>query len=149
VLLLPLLTGAMVWEYVNPVSMLHRGLIFGFGWAWLVIAAVFLYDLLIVPPRLVRTPLSHGRLLRPDRRQGTGARRRAGRERCDDCMDCFDDLPGAAGHQTGPEGRTRRPWPRHRQHRLHQVRTLHRRLQQDVFGFALGANGRFPQARRW
>jgi ferredoxin-type protein NapH len=48
VLLLPLLTGAMVWEYVNPVSMLHRGLIFGFGWAWVVIAAVFLYDLLIV-----------------------------------------------------------------------------------------------------
>ncbi len=42
VLLLPLATGVMVWEYINPVSMLHRGIIFGIGWGWTVILAVFL-----------------------------------------------------------------------------------------------------------
>ena len=37
----------IVWELVNPVSMLHRGLIFGFGFAWLLIAGIFLFDLLV------------------------------------------------------------------------------------------------------
>lgn len=32
-LLLAVITGSAVWELVNPVSMLHRGLIFGMGFA--------------------------------------------------------------------------------------------------------------------
>lgn len=39
-------TGTIAWELVNPVSMLHRGLIFGVGAAWVVVLAVFLFDLL-------------------------------------------------------------------------------------------------------
>jgi ferredoxin-type protein NapH len=45
--LLALLTGSLVWELLNPVSMLHRGLIFGMGLAWSLIAAVFLLDFLV------------------------------------------------------------------------------------------------------
>ena len=43
VLVIAAATGSLAWEWVNPVSMFHRGLIFGFGLAWvMVIALVFL-----------------------------------------------------------------------------------------------------------
>jgi len=88
-LLLALFTGTLVWEFVNPVSMLHRGLIFGMGLAWLLVLAVFLLDLLVSRRAWcghlcpvgafysllgVRSPLR----VRADRRA-----------QCDDCMDCF------------------------------------------------------------
>ena len=41
------ITGTIVWELVNPVSMMFRGLIFGMGAAWVVILAVFLFDFAI------------------------------------------------------------------------------------------------------
>lgn len=46
-LLASVLSGTIAWEFVNPVSLLQRGLIFGIGAGWIVIAAVFLLDLLI------------------------------------------------------------------------------------------------------
>jgi ferredoxin-type protein NapH len=92
-LLFPPLTGVIVWEYVNPVSMFHRGLIFGMGSAWVIIAAVFLFDLLIAKHgwcgRLCPMGAFYGLL-------GSGALLRvkaANREQCDDCMDCFEVCP--------------------------------------------------------
>jgi ferredoxin-type protein NapH len=92
-LLLAGLTGTVVWELVNPVSMFHRGVIFGMGLGWLVLLAVFLLDLLVsrrawcghlcpmgafysllAVPSLVR--------VRADRRQA-----------CDDCMECYAVCP--------------------------------------------------------
>ena len=46
-LIAPLITGTVVWELVNPVSMMHRALFFGIGWAWALIAMVFLFDFLL------------------------------------------------------------------------------------------------------
>ena len=93
VLLLPLATGSMVWEYVNPVSMLHRGLIFGLGWAWLILAGVFLYDLLIVRRgwcgHLCPVGAAYA-LIGAKAPVHVAAPRR---ERCDDCMDCFEICP--------------------------------------------------------
>ncbi|MCW9033292.1 MAG: quinol dehydrogenase ferredoxin subunit NapH [Rhodospirillales bacterium] len=40
-------TGAIVWEMVNPITILQRGLIFGVGFAWAVVLAVFLFDLFV------------------------------------------------------------------------------------------------------
>ncbi len=90
---LALLTGTLAWEMVNPVSMLHRGLIFGMGFAWAIVLAVFLFDLfvlrhgwcghvcpvgafysLLAVPSLVRVAATD-------------------REQCDDCMDCFAVCP--------------------------------------------------------
>jgi ferredoxin-type protein NapH len=93
VLVLPAVTGVLAWEYVNPVSMMHRGLIFGLGWAWLILAAVFLYDLLLVrrgwcghlcPVGAAYALIGSRALVRVNA---------AGRERCDDCMDCFAVCP--------------------------------------------------------
>jgi ferredoxin-type protein NapH len=93
VLLFPLLTGIIVWEYLNPVSMFHRGLIFGMGTAWVIIAAVFFFDLLIAKHgwcgRLCPMGAFYGLL-------GSGALVRvkaAQRGQCDDCMDCFEVCP--------------------------------------------------------
>ena len=93
VLLLPLVTGSMAWEYVNPVSMLHRGLLFGLGWAWLILGAVFLYDLLIVRRGWCGHLCPVGAcyaLIGAAAPVHVAATRR---ERCDDCMDCFEVCP--------------------------------------------------------
>ena len=46
-LLASLLTGTIAWEFLNPVSLLQRGIIFGIGAGWGIIAAVFMLDLFV------------------------------------------------------------------------------------------------------
>lgn len=86
-------TGGIVWEFVNPVSMLHRGLIFGMGLAWTLVLGIFLYDLLVAsrgwcghlcPMGALYSLLGRTALPR------VSAHRRAA---CDDCMDCFVVCP--------------------------------------------------------
>ena len=92
-LILPVVTGSITWELVNPVSMLHRGLIFGMGLAWFIVFAVFLLDLLVSRrawcSHLCPVGAFYGLL-------GTHSliRIRAdARDQCDDCMDCFMVCP--------------------------------------------------------
>lgn len=40
--------GIAAFEWISPISTLHRGLIFGMGAGWTAVAAVFLFDLLLV-----------------------------------------------------------------------------------------------------
>ena len=47
-LVLSFLTGLAAFEWVSPISMLHRELIFGIGMGWMAVIAVFLFDLLIL-----------------------------------------------------------------------------------------------------
>jgi ferredoxin-type protein NapH len=86
-------TGTIAWEFVNPVSMLHRGLVYGMGFAWSVIAAVFVFDLVLsrrgwcghlCPVGAFYGLVGSFSLLR------VSARNRAA---CDDCMDCFEVCP--------------------------------------------------------
>ena len=86
-------SGSVAWELVNPVSMVYRGLVFGMGLAWGVVAAVFLLDLFVGRRawcgRLCPVGAFYGLL-------GEGAVLRvsaARREQCDDCMDCFAICP--------------------------------------------------------
>ena len=46
-LLASFLTGAVAWEFVNPVSLLQRAFISGIGFGWTIILAVFLLDLFV------------------------------------------------------------------------------------------------------
>lgn len=86
-------TGTLLWEWVNPVSMLQRGIIFGAGAAWLIVLGVFLFDLVIArrgwcghvcPVGAFYALLGRSAVLRVSAR---------GRARCDDCMDCFAVCP--------------------------------------------------------
>lgn len=92
-LVLAFTSGSIAWEMVNPVSMLHRGLIFGMGLAWFIVAAVFLLDLFVsrrgwcshlCPVGAFYSLLGTHSLLRV---------RADARQQCDDCMDCFMVCP--------------------------------------------------------
>jgi len=87
--------GGIVWELINPVSMLFRGVVFGLGLAWVVVLGVFLFDLLIArdgwcgklcPVGAFYSLLGWRSLLRVVA---------AERGKCDDCMDCFAVCPEA------------------------------------------------------
>lgn len=98
--------GAIAWEWVNPVSMLHRGLIYGFGLAWAVLLAVFLLDLLVsarawcghlCPMGAFYALVGTKALLRVSARNSS---------RCDDCLDCFRACPEPQVIQPALKGTT-------------------------------------------
>ncbi len=93
VLLMPAVTGALTWELINPVSMMHRGLIFGMGLAWAVVLGIFLLDLLIARRawcgHLCPVGAFYGLLGRWSLLRVSAVNRAA----CDDCMDCFAVCP--------------------------------------------------------
>lgn len=92
-LVLALASGSIAWELVNPVSMLHRGLIFGFGAAWMVILAVFLFDVFVMSRgwcgHLCPVGAFYSILGRWSPLRVTALRR----DKCNDCMDCFAVCP--------------------------------------------------------
>lgn len=92
-LVLAAMTGTLAWEAINPVSMMHRGIIFGTGMAWLVVMAVFLLDLFVskrawcghlCPVGAFYSLLGKTSVLRVSAVQ---------RSQCNDCMDCFAVCP--------------------------------------------------------
>lgn len=92
-LVLALSSGRIVWEWFNPVTILHRGILFGLGLGWLVIGGVLLFDLFLLrrgwcghlcPVGAFYSLLNFSPLLR------VSAWRRG---RCDNCLDCFAVCP--------------------------------------------------------
>jgi len=47
-LLLSPLTGVAAFEWVSPISIMHREVIYGLGMGWVVVGGVFLFDLLVL-----------------------------------------------------------------------------------------------------
>ena len=93
ILLLAWLTGSIVWELVNPVSLVYRGIIFGMGLGWGVIVAIFLLDAFVAhnawcghlcPVGAFYSLIGKFSLLR------ISALRR---KDCDDCLDCYAVCP--------------------------------------------------------
>ncbi len=93
VLLLTFLQAQVVWELVNPVSMFHRSLIFSGGLAWIILLAVFLFDLLVTrrgwcshlcPMGAFYSLLGTHSLVRV---------RADNRSACNDCLDCYRVCP--------------------------------------------------------
>jgi ferredoxin-type protein NapH len=86
-------TGSLAWELINPVSMFHRGVIFGLGFAWVILAGVFAFDLLLAqrgwcghvcPMGAFYGLVGHFSPLRV---------RAGGRGRCNDCAECYAVCP--------------------------------------------------------
>ena len=93
ILILSVISGTVVWELVNPVSMLHRGLIFGIGSAWTFVLAVFLFELLIARHGWCGKLCPVGAFYNLLGRRSLLVIRAAKRNECDDCMDCFSVCP--------------------------------------------------------
>ncbi|HEX5633714.1 MAG TPA: quinol dehydrogenase ferredoxin subunit NapH, partial [Gemmatimonadales bacterium] len=86
-------TGLAVWEWVNPVSLTHRALVFGGSLAWGAAAAVFVFDLLVAPRGwcghlcpvgATYALIGRASVLRVSARHGN---------RCNDCGDCYAVCP--------------------------------------------------------
>jgi ferredoxin-type protein NapH len=92
-LLVSLATGTIAWEWVNPVSMFHRGLIFGFGLAWAIVLGVFLFDLFVAPRGWCGHVCPVGAFYSLLGRPALPRVSASGRARCDDCMDCYKVCP--------------------------------------------------------
>lgn len=86
-------TGTTAWEMLNPVTLIHRGLVFGIGFTWTVILAVFLFDLLVSRRGWCGHLCPHGALyglLGSYSLLRVSAKRR---DACNDCMDCYAVCP--------------------------------------------------------
>lgn len=94
-LALAAITGTLAWEMVNPVSMLHRGLFFGMGFAWAVIVAVFLLDLFVVRQGWCGRLCPVGAFYSLIGRLAVLRVRLPRRAACNDCMDCYAVCPEA------------------------------------------------------
>jgi ferredoxin-type protein NapH len=93
ILVLAATMGSVVWELVNPVSMLHRGLIFGMGMGWLLILGIFLFDLFVMKrgwcSHLCPVGAFYGLLGRKSLLRVSATKREA----CNDCLDCYAVCP--------------------------------------------------------
>ncbi|HCG5948247.1 TPA: quinol dehydrogenase ferredoxin subunit NapH [Vibrio parahaemolyticus] len=87
------LSGAILWTWLDPVAALHRGLVFGIGAGWVLIALVFVLDLLLVEHgwcgHLCPLGATYGVIGRKSLLRVTAVRR----EDCTKCMDCFYVCP--------------------------------------------------------
>lgn len=92
-LLVAIATGTLAWEMLNPVSMLHRGLIFGIGFAWAVILAVFLFDLFVMRHGWCGHLCPVGAFYSLIGKLSLTRIQLPAREACNDCMDCFAVCP--------------------------------------------------------
>ncbi|MCC7167087.1 MAG: quinol dehydrogenase ferredoxin subunit NapH [Rhodospirillales bacterium] len=91
------LTGTVAWEFVNPVTIVHRGLVFGalygLGLAWAVVAALFLFDLALSARgwcgHLCPVGAFYGLIGAKSLIRVKAAQRAA----CDDCLECYKVCP--------------------------------------------------------
>lgn len=86
-------TGAAAWEFVNPVSMMHRAIIFGGAFAWSIVALVFLFDLLVAPRGWCSHVCPMGAFYAVLGRYSRVKVAAARREACDDCGICYAVCP--------------------------------------------------------
>ncbi|MBN8628897.1 MAG: 4Fe-4S dicluster domain-containing protein, partial [Planctomycetes bacterium] len=86
-------SGTMVWEWVNPVTLTQRALIFGGTLPWLVVAAVFLYDLVVAPRGWCGYVCPMGACYNLIGKAAVVRVATPRRAACDDCMDCFAVCP--------------------------------------------------------
>ncbi len=86
-LILSLILGVAAFEFISPISMMHRGIIYGIGAGWLAVLMVFLFDLIVLkhgwcgylcPLGAFYTAISVKSLIRVNHTK----------ENCTDCLDC-------------------------------------------------------------
>jgi ferredoxin-type protein NapH len=93
VLILAAITAMPAYELVNPVSMAHRGIIFGFGAGWTIILGVLAFDLFVMKRgwcgHLCPTGAFYGLIGRASLVRVRADNRMA----CDDCRECYEVCP--------------------------------------------------------
>ncbi len=87
------ITGTIAWEAVNPITMLQRGLVFGMGLAWVIVLAVFLFDLAVTRRGWCSHLCPVGAFYGLVGKRSLVRMNAAERSACTDCGDCFRVCP--------------------------------------------------------
>lgn len=91
-LIISALLSIAAFEWVSPISMLHRGVVLGMGFGWLAVLSVFLFDLLVIKDGFCGhvCPLGGFYAL-----TGRFSIIKPGfdNEKCNACMKCIDTCP--------------------------------------------------------
>lgn len=88
-----LIGGGMAYELINPVTMIHRGLVFGMGAAWGAVVAIFLFDLFVASHGWCGHLCPMGAFYGLIGEKSLVRVRADKRDACDDCLDCFVVCP--------------------------------------------------------
>ncbi|GAL26727.1 polyferredoxin NapH [Vibrio variabilis] len=86
-------SGSLLWAWVDPVATLHRGLVFGMGAGWILIALVFLLDLVLVEHGWCGHLCPLGATYGVIGRKSLIRVKATQREACTKCMDCYNVCP--------------------------------------------------------
>lgn len=86
-------TGTILWEWVNPVSMLHRGLLYGVGLAWAIVLGVFILDVAVAQRGWCGQMCPVGAFYATIGRFSMLRVSASGRAKCNHCRDCYEVCP--------------------------------------------------------
>ncbi len=92
-LVITAISGSLIWELVNPVTMVTRGLVFGMGSAWYLLIAIFLFDVLISKNGWCGQICPMGATYCLIGKASLTKVNAINRDACDDCMDCYRACP--------------------------------------------------------
>ncbi len=93
VLITAAMTGTLAYELVNPVSLMHRGIIFGFGLGWVALVGIFAFDLLFAKDGWCGHLCPMGALYGLIGTNSLIRVRADARDLCHDCMECYEVCP--------------------------------------------------------
>lgn len=93
VLLASALTGTIVFELINPITMVYRDLLFGVSWGLALVGIIFLFDLFVAKHGWCGHICPVGAFYGLANQTALVRVTANGRVRCDDCMDCYGVCP--------------------------------------------------------
>lgn len=86
-------SGTLAWELLNPVTMVHRGLVYGMGYVWTVVLVLFLFDLVVSRRGWCGHLCPMGAFYGLVGRFSVLRVSTPKRQDCNNCMDCFAVCP--------------------------------------------------------
>lgn len=93
ILLASFLTGTIAFELINPITTLYRGLLFGVTWGMSTVLLIFLFDVFVAKHGWCGHVCPVGAFYGLVNKTGLIRVSARGRERCDECMDCYAVCP--------------------------------------------------------
>ncbi|WP_372942781.1 quinol dehydrogenase ferredoxin subunit NapH [Shewanella sp.] len=93
VLILPILTGFTVWEWLNPIPIVYRALLFGAGSGLWILAVIFLLDTFVVERAWCSHLCPTGALFSLIGKVSPVKIAAVRADACNNCMDCFTVCP--------------------------------------------------------
>jgi len=93
ILVVTVISGIMVWELVNPVTMLQRELVFTMGLSWVIVLAIFIIDAFISRRAWCGRFCPMGAFYSLLGRLSFIRVNALNKDACNDCMDCYVVCP--------------------------------------------------------